>query len=120
MDRRPHPDDTTLTGRPPGNVRRDAQGNAVWQWAANTGRQALDSTSRLLRKLDVPGLKLLDEEESSKGAAGADASKGYDPYGGRGSAVAARAARPAPKAAPARVAPAKAKPSLLSRLLGRR
>lgn len=136
MDRRPQPDDTTQTGRPPGAVRRDAQGNAVWQWAAVTGRQALESTSRLLRKLEVPGLKLLDDDGPPPDAAGGpparrvpkgavrDAAQGYDPYGGRGASIASRAAPKAAASQASRAKPAqpqvKAKASFLSRLFGRR
>jgi len=29
-------------------VKHDAGGRAIWEWAAETGRNALDSTSRLL------------------------------------------------------------------------
>jgi hypothetical protein len=127
------PDDTGKG--PAGHVARDSQGNAVWEWAASAGRQALDSTSRLLKRLDVPGLKLLDEDGAPGGEApGAKpaakpgklqlpqerARQGFDPYEGRASA-----AKPAPKAgahpqgAKAPVKPTK-KPSLLDRLLGRR
>ena len=50
----------------PGGVHHDARGNAVWQWAVDSGKQALDSTSRLLKRLEVPGLKL--EEDATKDA----------------------------------------------------
>jgi hypothetical protein len=46
-----------------GRVRHDSSGRAVWEWAADTGRQALDSTSRLLKKLDLPGLTLADDDK---------------------------------------------------------
>ncbi|HVW68866.1 MAG TPA: hypothetical protein VHB68_07810 [Steroidobacteraceae bacterium] len=65
-----------------GRVVHDARGNAVWDWFKETTRVAIDSTSRLLRKLEVPGLKVeetVDEElrlESDRDAGG-----GYDPYG---------------------------------------
>lgn len=44
-----------------GRVRHDASGRAIWEWAADTGRHAVDSTSRLLKRLDLPGLSLMDD-----------------------------------------------------------
>jgi hypothetical protein len=35
----------------------------VWQWAVESGKHALDSTSRLLKRLDISQLRLVDEEE---------------------------------------------------------
>ena len=49
-----------------GGVEHDARGNAVWKWAVDTGRHAIDSTSRLLRRLEAPELTL--EEESQRPA----------------------------------------------------
>jgi hypothetical protein len=49
---------------PAGHVRHDKSGRAIWEWAVDTGRHALDSTSRLLKRLDMPGLAL--EEEARK------------------------------------------------------
>jgi hypothetical protein len=49
-----------------GRVRHDASGRAIWEWAVDTGRHALDSTSRLLKRLDLPGLSLLDEEKEKQ------------------------------------------------------
>jgi hypothetical protein len=42
--------------KPPkvGRVRHDASGRAIWEWAADTGKHAIDSTSRLLKRLDLP------------------------------------------------------------------
>lgn len=51
---------------PAGRVKHDAGGRAIWEWAVDTGRHALDSTSRLLKRLDLPGLSLLDEEAEKK------------------------------------------------------
>ena len=51
---------------PAGRVKHDAGGRAIWEWAVDTGRHALDSTSRLLKRLDLPGLSLLDEEQEKK------------------------------------------------------
>lgn len=68
----------------PGGVKHDSRGNAVWQWAANTGRQALDSTSALLRKLDVPGLKLEDDKPAFRADDPGESppkAGGYNPYG---------------------------------------
>jgi hypothetical protein len=49
--------------RPSGRVRHDAGGRAVWEWAVDSGRHAIDSTSRLLKKLDLSGLRLLDDSK---------------------------------------------------------
>lgn len=43
-----------------GRVRHDAGGRAVWEWAVDSGKHAIDSTSRLLKRLDLSGLHLLD------------------------------------------------------------
>ncbi|HKC16068.1 MAG TPA: hypothetical protein VKC11_05110, partial [Steroidobacteraceae bacterium] len=50
-------------GKPdrPGAVQHDARGNAVWQWAVESGRHAIENTTHLLRRLEVPGLKLEDD-----------------------------------------------------------
>ncbi len=69
-----------------GRVIHDERGNAVWDWLKDTARIAIDSTSRLLRRLEVPELKVEDTQEqelrveSDRGSGG-----GYDPYGGSGS-----------------------------------
>ena len=81
-------------------VQHDSRGNAIWQWAVDTGKHAIDSTSRLLKRLDVPGLKLEDDDRPDakpderggakpgapllRGPAGSPArTSGYDPYGRR-------------------------------------
>src|SRR5688500_13686549 len=90
---------------PAGRVSRDAQGNAVWEWATSAGRQALDSTSRLLRRLDVPGLKLLDEgggPEAGNAATPAQrAEQGFNPYEGGAAPRATSQVARAPPAKPA-------------------
>lgn len=50
---------------PSGRVRHDSSGRAIWEWAADTGRHALDSTSRLLKRLDLPGLTLADDDKKT-------------------------------------------------------
>ena len=105
------------SGQNPGGVRHDARGNAVWQWAVDTGKHAIDSTSRLLKRLEVPGLKLEGEpEQSGKTAGGAAPAKpdrqvGYNPYGASGNAA---RTRPAPARKP--VAGTTPKASLWQRL----
>lgn len=49
-----------------GRVRHDSSGRAIWEWAADTGKHALDSTSRLLKRLDIPGLSLADDPKVKK------------------------------------------------------
>ena len=64
--------------RPPGRVRHDATGRAVWEWAVESGRHAIESTSRLLKKLEIAGLSLADEDrEREKNSRAKDS----NPYG---------------------------------------
>jgi hypothetical protein len=70
---------------PSGRVVHDERGNAVWAFLKETSRIAIGSTSRLLKKLDVPELTMEgDEEKSAPPANGRpaprDAGGGYDPY----------------------------------------
>lgn len=66
---------------PSGQVRHDDRGNAVWDWLKETGRNAIESTSRLLRKLEVPQLKVEDKkDEELRIQSDRDAGGGYDPY----------------------------------------
>jgi hypothetical protein len=50
-----------------GGVRHDARGTAVWQWAAETARHAIASTSQLLRRLDASSLSLeqIDDDQQT-------------------------------------------------------
>lgn len=59
----------------------DARGNAVWDFAIATGLFALESTSKLLQRLESPSLSI--DEEASKPAIQDDKSGGYDPYNRR-------------------------------------
>jgi hypothetical protein len=67
--------------RPTGKVVHDDRGNAVWEFIAQTSRICIEATSRLLKKLETPELKIEDSQdeelrilpEPTKGA-------GYDPY----------------------------------------
>ncbi len=85
----------------------DSRGNAVWQWAVDSGRHLIDSTTHLLKRLEVPGLKLEEnastQEKISPAKSDASegrASAGYDPYGHRRVAPAPRARPTKPIAAP--------------------
>jgi hypothetical protein len=63
------------------HIKHDSRGNAVWNWAASVGAAALESTSRLLKRLENPELSIDDKpkelelEERKTGG-------GYDPYNG--------------------------------------
>jgi hypothetical protein len=121
-------DSNDQSPKKPGQVKHDASGRAVWQWAAESGRHAIDSTSRLLKRLEVPGLKLEEYQPKSSNpahraaaneakpapAAGQhvaperlmppDPEKGYDPYGGRNDlphGAARHPAAPRPEVKPA-------------------
>ncbi len=66
-----------------GKVIHDERGNAVWDWLKQTGRNAIESTTRLLRKLETPELKVEqphEEELRIQPDAGNCAGGGYDPY----------------------------------------
>jgi hypothetical protein len=52
-----------------GRVRHDSTGRAIWEWAADSGRHALESTSLLLKRLDLPGLSLADDDKKKEEAA---------------------------------------------------
>jgi hypothetical protein len=66
---------------PSGRVRHDERGNAVWDWLKDTGRNAIEATSRLLRKLEVPHLEVEDKkDEELRIQSDRDPGGGYDPY----------------------------------------
>jgi hypothetical protein len=70
-------------GQSTGKVVHDARGNAVWDWVKETSRIAIESTTRLLRKLETPELKVedtQDEELRIMPDEGKCAGGGYDPY----------------------------------------
>jgi len=53
----------------------------VWDWLKETGRIAIESTSRLLRKLEIPELKVEDKkDEELRLESDRDPGGGYDPY----------------------------------------
>jgi hypothetical protein len=65
-------------------VVHDDRGNAVWDWLAESGRRAIEATSRLLRKLEMPELKMEDPKDEELRIApepgSARGGSGYDPY----------------------------------------
>jgi hypothetical protein len=74
-----------------GRVVHDERGNAVWDWVKDTARIAIDSTSRLLKKLEVPELKMEDTQSHPLGLeSDRDPGGGYDPYGSASSARSSR------------------------------
>jgi hypothetical protein len=128
-------------------VSHDQRGNAVWKWAADSGRHLMESTTALLKRLEVPGLKLEEDASGPRKQPGLELEEGgatkkdvgYDPYGSKratpgpaarpaGAAKPAAAARPTASARPAAAPkPAATKPaaaplprrSLLGRLFGK-
>ena len=55
-------DDRKSGSGPSGRVRHDSGGRAVWEWAVESGRHAIESTSRLLKRLDLTGISISDYE----------------------------------------------------------
>ena len=122
--------------KPAGQVRHDSTGRAVWEWAAASGRHALESTSRLLKRLDMPGLTLEGDDSAppasqtptNKGAAGKGSpaagvpalpppgQRGFNPYDRK---LPARSAEPQASQVKRPAAPAP-KPGLLGKLFGRK
>lgn len=65
-----------------GQVRHDSGGRAIWEWAIDSGRHAIDSTSRLLKKLDLTSLRLIGDDEKpwkKEEQAAADAQQASQP-----------------------------------------
>lgn len=64
-----------------GRVVHDSRGTAVWDWLKETSRIAIESTSRLLRRLEVPELKIEGEKDQElRLESDRDPGGGYDPY----------------------------------------
>ena len=64
-----------------GKVVHDDRGNAVWDWVKQTGKHAIESTTRMLRKLEVPELKFEDaKDEQLRIMPDPSTGSGYDPY----------------------------------------
>jgi hypothetical protein len=61
----------------------DSRGNAVWQWVKDAGRVCIESTSMLLKKLEVPDLKVEDhkKDDGLRLEDDVDQGGGFDPYG---------------------------------------
>jgi hypothetical protein len=66
-----------------GKVVHDERGNAMWDWLKQTGRNAIESTTRMLRKLETPELKVEqphEEELRIQPDSNTCSAGGYDPY----------------------------------------
>lgn len=50
-----------------GKVKHDSRGNAVWDWAIDTGVLARKTAAELLGSLDKPGLLMLEEDAPANG-----------------------------------------------------
>lgn len=122
--------------RPSGRVSHDS-GRAVWEWAKESGRHAIESTSRLLKKLDLAGLSIADDDKDPPPPPQRDvptfggeresdplasARRSFDPYDNRAPPKRG-AARPTPKSTAPRITQPPRdgrKPGLLARLFGRK
>ncbi len=75
------------TSKPPeppraGRVVHDSRGTAVWDWLKETSRIAIESTSALLKRLEMPpDVKVEAEEDTSlRLESDRQTGGGYDPY----------------------------------------
>jgi hypothetical protein len=67
-----------------GKVVHDERGNAVWDWVKQTSRIAIESTSRVLRRLETPELKVEStKDEELRITPDPSAGGGHDPYNQR-------------------------------------
>jgi hypothetical protein len=76
-----------------GRVRHDDRGNAVWEWALDTGMFKSMSSTGLMRRLEVADLKMQESTGLALAVAGRDAGGGGDPYNTGGGANDASASR---------------------------
>jgi hypothetical protein len=65
---------------PAGKIEHDARGSAVWNWAIETGTHAIESTQRLLKRLEKPELSLEQKPKPRSVELERDSGGGYDPY----------------------------------------
>jgi hypothetical protein len=72
------------TTEPSGRVRHDDRGNAVWDWALDSGVFDALSSSALIRRLDVAELTMQESPGLALAVAGCDVGGGGDPYNFRG------------------------------------
>jgi hypothetical protein len=77
----PAPGASAPGARPSGKVRHDERGNAVWEFIAQTSRVCIEATSRLMKKLEAPELKVEDTHDGElRIMPDAKTGGGYDPY----------------------------------------
>jgi hypothetical protein len=79
-DAAPTPDESKKTT---GRVQFDDRGNAVWEWSVSTGAFGRDVSTERLKKLEIPGLSLADDDPKAtdKGKASSPGTGGgYNPY----------------------------------------
>jgi hypothetical protein len=83
---KPRPDAAPAPDEPKkstGRVQFDDRGNAVWEWSVSTGAFGRDVSTARLKKLEIPGLSLADDDAktAAKGkASNPGAGGGYNPY----------------------------------------
>jgi len=69
-----------------GRVKHDERGNAIWEWAVNTGGVARDSVTNRLQKLENSSLSLAEEVPPAQAPLGfikenrQGTAHGYSPY----------------------------------------
>ena len=52
----------------------------MWDWVKQTSRAAIDSTTRMLKKLEAPELKMEDTQDQQLRIMPEGKAAGYDPY----------------------------------------